>query len=189
MHFQRKKIQKQLFKFEIAKESVKTADSNQKKNFRHLTHVSDLKSDQSINEELYSQKTDSPDTSVIVLGQNVSSMGLPADQSPRFSIVQFTEPVIQDQASLDTNAEEQYKKIKHRKGEQTDGKIQNSRIMQGQLKSRSNLKQNNYLNLPPSHDNRAQDSIVSSTMSCHNTIPRENLRKNLEQYMQRRNDL
>ena len=45
MHFYRKKIQKQLFKFEIAKESVKTTDSNQKKNFRHLTHVSDLKSD------------------------------------------------------------------------------------------------------------------------------------------------
>ena len=63
----KQQMMQQLFKYEVTKESINTEDGGNQ--YRGLMHMSEMKSDESINEELYSNKnSNSPEPSLIAKG-------------------------------------------------------------------------------------------------------------------------
>ena len=159
MHYGHKREPIHLYRLEVSKVHD-----------RSLVNNSELKSGPSIDHELYSNQDLNNDHS--------TSSYLPQDQSPRVSLVQFTEPLIKGQENVvNEEVEEVYKIYNRKKESKADRKI---------LKSlephRSSLRQPN----SRGHSNQKNQAVnnqiafdsIQSTMSS-NMVPRENLKKNL----------
>ena len=157
MHYGHKREPVHLYRLEVSKVHD-----------RSLVNNSELKSGPSIDHELYSNQDLNNDHS--------TSSYLPQDQSPRVSLVQFTEPLIKGQENVvNEEVEEVYKIYNRKKESKADRKI---------LKSphRSSLRQPN----TRGHSNQKNQAVnnqiafdsIQSTMST-NMVPRENLKKNL----------
>lgn len=157
MHYGQARDPVQLYKLEISKASKRDRlRSNEMQSLASNEQVS-------IDHELYSNRD---------IEHSISTnMYLPQDQSPRVSVVQFTEPlVLAPGESIDRNstegqqlAEAKFKKD-HKPGKST-------------LRPRPEYMKNTIV----------YDSIQSSIMSA-NAKPRENLKKNIQLFMQKKSD-
>ena len=160
MHYGHKREPVHLYRLEVSKVRDRSLVTN-----------SELKSGPSIDQELYSNQDLNNDHS--------TSSYLPQDQSPRVSLVQFTEPLIKGQENVTTEVEEVYKLYNNRKKDTKADK----KVLKSLEPHRSSLRQPNVRGLSNQKNNLAVNNQIAfdsiqSTMSS-NMVPRENLKKNL----------